>query len=105
MSRSTLNRPINIHHVLGVSSLDIVAAPSADRAAYYGPQCVQPCVFTYYVRVFFDGLYRQLVFGGEFPDVENLDLYQGGHCFSDLVEDFSEDYHVYAVEWEVDSIR
>ena len=45
------------------------------------------------------------MFGGEYPDVTDLDLYEGGHCFSDLVDDFSEDYHVFAVEWEVDSFK
>ena len=48
---------------------------------------------------------RQLVFGGEYPDEDNLDLYQGGHCFSDLYDDFSQDYHVYALEWEENAFR
>lgn len=45
------------------------------------------------------------MFGGEYPDVDNLNLYGGGHCYSDLYEDFSEAYHVYALEWEEDAFR
>lgn len=37
--------------------------------------------------------------------MENLDLSEGGHCYSDMHEDLSDDYHVYALEWEVDSFR
>eukprot|EP00752_Nemacystus_decipiens_P012339 g10939.t1 len=47
----------------------------------------------------------QLHFGGAFPDVETLDLSEGGHCYSDLHDDLSDDYHVYALEWEADSMR
>lgn len=49
--------------------------------------------------------HRQLTFGGAYPDVETLDLSEGGHCYSDLNDDLSEDYHVYALEWEADSMR
>lgn len=34
-----------------------------------------------------------------------LDLSEGGHCYSDLHDDLSEDFHVYALEWEADSVR
>lgn len=50
-------------------------------------------------------LSSQLAFGGAYPDVEKLDLSEGGHCYSDLHEDLSDDYHVYALEWEIDSFR
>lgn len=45
------------------------------------------------------------MFGGAYPDVDDLDLYQGGHCYSDFYEDFSDDYHVFALEWEEGAFR
>lgn len=46
-----------------------------------------------------------MVFGGEYPDVDDLNIYEGGHCYSDLYHDFSEAYHVFALEWEEDVFR
>ncbi|CAM9849928.1 unnamed protein product [Choristocarpus tenellus] len=50
-------------------------------------------------------VHGQLVFGGPYPDVDNLNIYEGGPCYSDIYDDFSSEFHVFAVEWEEDSFR
>ncbi|CAM9494841.1 unnamed protein product, partial [Phaeothamnion confervicola] len=47
----------------------------------------------------------QLHFGRTYPKTDNLLLYEGGLCYRDDVDDYSADFHVYALEWEVDKMR